>query len=128
MKNQKIKIAEYVLSQLGIPQDEKNIKKTIHDSWQNKRLKEQGGLGLTEMGFDLMVKAGFKSYRIKLDEPLIYDNQLILGLDHYINSPYYLTKKEIYVFNETTAIQLILFHGNVKKFIDAKIKNKMLID
>lgn len=128
MKNQKIEITKYILDQSGITIDEEILKRCIQTFWQNKRHKDCGGLGLTTAGFEALTKAGIKSYHIKLEEMLTFNNQLILGLDHYIGSPYYLTKKEIYVFNETTAIQLILFHGNIKKFIDAKIKNKMLID
>ena len=60
------------------------------------------------------------------DEPVEYTSQLIIWLDQFINCPWYVTKKEIFVFNENMAIQLVLFSGNITRFTAAKAKKPKL--
>jgi hypothetical protein len=90
--------------------------------WANRRKKVQGGLRLTEDGFAALQSAQIESYKVKFEEPLLLTNQLIIWLDHYIECPFYLNCKEIYVFNESMAIQLMLFSGDIQKFSAAKAK------
>jgi hypothetical protein len=52
-----------------------------------------------------------------------YNNQEIIWLDNFIDCPWFLTKKEIFVFGEKMAVQLVLFSGNIKKFAHAKAEN-----
>ncbi len=123
MKNQKIEVTKYVLTQLNRPTDDKTLRTFIRILWKNPRQKLKGGLSLTKQGFESLTKAEIKSYRIKFEEILNFDNKIILGLDNFINAPFYVTSREIHVFDETTAIQLVLFGGDVKKFVNAKHKN-----
>lgn len=115
------------MNQLQIPLDKKIVKKTILTFWQNPRIKSRGGLGLTPAGFEAFKKANIKNYHIKFDEKINFDAKMILGLDNFINSPFYVNKNEIWVFDESTAIQLVLFGGNIQKYVLAKYrKNKSL--
>lgn len=119
--NQKTEITKYVAGQFNLPTDEKSIRKLVPAWWFNPRIKETGGLRLTDEGFARLT-AHIKAHKVLLDEPVEYTNQLIIWLDKFINCPWYVTKKEIFVFNETTAIQLVLFSGNITRFSAAKAK------
>jgi hypothetical protein len=44
----------------------------------------------------------------------------MIWLDRFIDGPWHITKKSIVVFKEKTAVQLILFSGDVQKFGLAK--------
>lgn len=114
--NQKFEITKIVLDTLELPNDEERIRKTIPTWWYNTRRKEKGGLRLTEQGFEALQKADIKSYEIKFDEPLTPTNKLIVWIDQNIDCPYFITSRKIWVFGEKTAVQLVLFSGNIQKF------------
>jgi len=118
--NQKYEITKAVLESLGLVADEKRIKQTIPIWWVNSRKKAKGGLRLTEQGFTCFQNADIKSDKVKFDEPIFYTNQLVIWIDNNINCPFYITDKEIYVFDEKMAVQLVLFSGNIERFCNAK--------
>lgn len=120
--NQKIDITKYVATQFGLPTDDNAINRLIPQWWYNPRKKETGGLRLTDEGFARLT-AHVKSHKIDFDEPITYTNQLIIWLDNFIDCPWYVTKKEIFVFNEKIAVQLVLFSGDIVRFSAAKAKN-----
>jgi hypothetical protein len=120
--NQKIDITKYVAVQSGLPTDEKSIRTLIAQWWQNPRKKEKGGLRLTDEGFARLTTQ-IKAHKVRFDQPVEYTNQLIIQLDNFIDCPWYVSKKEIYVFSERMAVQLVLFSGNIAKFSSAKAKN-----
>ena len=113
--NPKYEITKVVLESLGLPADEKRIKKTIPTWWFSTRIKDKGGLRLTEQGFDCLRKADIKCYEVKFDEPIVATNELIIWIDQNIDCPFFLTNRQIWVFGERTAIQLVLFSGNIAK-------------
>ena len=113
--NPKHEITKVVLESLGLPADEKRIKKTIPTWWFSTRIKDKGGLRLTEQGFDCLRKADIKCYEVKFDEPIVVTNELIIWIDQNIDCPFFLTNRQIWVFGERTAIQLVLFSGNIAK-------------
>ena len=119
---QKIEVTKYVAEQLKLATDEKSIKKLIPVFWQNPRDKEKGGLRLTDKGFEKLKEADIKVHRVRFDEPIHYTNQLIIWLDNFIDCPWYVTNREIFVFSEKMAVQLVLFGGNIAKFSAAKAK------
>ena len=99
-----------------------DFQSALNHWWSNRRKKVQGGLRLTEEGFAALQSAQIESYKVKFEEPLLLTNQLIIWLDHFIECPFYLNHKEIYVFSESMAIQLMLFSGDIQKFSAAKAK------
>lgn len=109
---------------MGLPATEERVRKTIPTWWYSTRQKEQGGLRLTEQGFEAFQKAGIKEYRVKFEDNIQFTNQLIIHLDQLIDSPFYLRNKEIYVFNEKMAVQLVLFSGNIQKYTLAKVRSQ----
>ena len=121
----KTDITRYIAEQFNLPTDEKSIRKLLPQWWFNYRNKEKGGLRLTDEGFARLT-AHIKAHKVTLDEPVEYTNQVIIWLDNLIESPWYITKDEIYVFDEKMAIQLVLFSGNIVRYSAAKAKNQKL--
>jgi hypothetical protein len=121
--DQRIEITKYVAGQLGLAVDDKSIHKLKQVFWCNFRSKSSGGLKLTDKGFESLIQAGLKSYQVKFEEPMQYTNQLIIHLDKFIDCPWFVTNKEIYVFNDKMAVQLVLFSGNIARFSNAKAKS-----
>jgi hypothetical protein len=114
--NQRFELTRYVLKEAGKPHDDVYVKKMFSAFWMNPRNKEKGGMRLTDSGWTWLNNAGIKYYQIDLPKEIEWTNQLIIRLDQFIDSPFYLTKKAIYVFTERMAVQLVLFSGNIQKF------------
>ncbi len=120
---QKAKITQAVLESLGLEANEKRVKQTLPIWWYSTRNKENGALRLTEQGFNCLTQADIKSYRIDFEHPIQPTNQLIIWLDNFMDCPFYLTNREIYVFSEKMAIQLVLFAGDIKQYVSIKARN-----
>ena len=120
--NQKSDITKYVAEQFGLSTDEKSIRKLIAQWWQNPRNKEKGGLRLTDEGFARLT-AHFTAHKVRFEDPVEYTNRLIIQLDNFIDCPWYITNKAVFVFNDKMAVQLVLFSGNIAKFSTAKAKS-----
>jgi hypothetical protein len=114
-------LTKVVSMQLGWPTDEKGLAKNHALIWQNPRKKDVGGMRLTEEGFTVFTEQmDMKSYDIEFPKEFTLTNQTTIWLDRFIDGPYYITKKSIIVFKEKTAVQLVLFSGDVEKFGMAK--------
>lgn len=119
----KIEITKYIIDNLKLNSpNEKNFKSWLHVIWQNPRLKPKGGFRLTQRGFELFSKSDIKYFEIKSDQDnFIQDNKFLLWLDNHFDSPFFITRYKIYVFNEHTAVQLVLFSGNIKNYYQAHL-------
>lgn len=114
-------LTQVVSTQLGWPTDAKALEKNHAVIWQNPRKKAQGGQRLTDEGFNVFtVQMDMKSYDIEFPKEFTLTNQVMIWLDRFIDGPWYMTKKSIVVFKEKTAVQLVLFSGDVAKFGMAK--------
>jgi hypothetical protein len=114
-------LTQVVSTQLGWPTDAKTLEKNHSLIWQNPRKKAQGGQRLTDEGFNVFtVQMDMKSYDIEFPKEFTITNQVMIWLDRFIDGPWYMTKKSIVVFKEKTAVQLVLFSGDVAKFGMAK--------
>jgi hypothetical protein len=120
--NQKIEITKYVAEKSGLSTDEKSIRKLVTAWWQNPRKKEKGGLRLTDEGFARLTTQ-FTAHKVRFEDPVEYTNRLIIQLDNFIDCPWYITNKAVFVFNDKMAVQLVLFSGNIAKFSTAKAKS-----
>ena len=117
----KQELTKLISTQLGWPADEKSLAKNHSIIWQNPRKKAQGGQRLTDEGFTVFTEQmDLKSYDIEFPKDFTLTNQVTIWLDRFIDGPYYITKKSIVVFKEKTAVQLVLFSGDVQKFGIAK--------
>ena len=92
------------------------IKKRKIDWWWNVRNKDSGGLRLTDFAIKYIEqKAELKTYKKKFPKDFSITPQVLLWLDNFIESPYYITKKSITVLKEKSAFELYLFSGDVQK-------------
>lgn len=117
--NQKLEITKKVLEILQLDSSDEKIKKIIPVWWQNPRRKEKGGLRLTDQGFEAFCRANIKFYEIKSEDPIIFTNQLSIWIDQNIDCPFHIKHKKIFVFGAKTAVQLVLFSGNIQKYFQA---------
>ena len=117
-------LTKIVSEQLGWPAEGKALAKNHQLIWLNPRKKDVGGMRLTDEGFAVFTEQmEMKSYDIEFPKEFTLTNQVTIWLDRFIDGPYYITKKSIVVFKEKTAVQLVLFSGDVQKFGLAKAMN-----
>ena len=120
--NHKIEITKYVATQSGLDITEKNLRKLVSLWWQNPRKKNKGGLRLTDEGF-ARISSNIKFHKVKFESPIEYTSQLVIQLDNFIDCPWYVTNRFIFVFSDKMAVQLVLFSGDIAKFSRAKAKS-----
>jgi hypothetical protein len=116
---------EVFLKAAGLPNG--NIEKYRSVWWCNLREKNDNGLRLTDQGIEFVeTHAEIKTYNIDLPKELKITPQILVWLDHYIQSPFYLGKNYIKVMSEKSAFELYLFSGDIRKMGMAKAMNKRL--
>lgn len=92
------------------------IKKYKAVWWWNVRSKEIGGLRLTEAGINFITNdADIKTYSIDLPKDFSVTPQILVWLDQFIESPFYINKRTITVLSEKAAFELYLFSGDIRK-------------
>ncbi len=85
------------LKQSDIAVSEANLKQYLSDWWQNTRGKAEGGLRLTEDGFDfLQENLDIQMYEIPFPRDFKFTTQTYIFLDQFITCPYYLTNRSIW--------------------------------
>jgi len=124
--NLKIEVTKYVASQLGLETTEKNLRLLKRKWWASTRIKDEGGLQLTEEGFMALHQADIKFHKITMENDIVFTNQKIIWLDNFITCPWFLANSHIFVFTESMAIQLVLFSGNIEKFLYSKAERAKL--
>jgi hypothetical protein len=92
------------------------IKKYKSLWWWNFRSKDSGGLRLTEEALTFIQEdAKIKTYKIEFPKEFAFTPQVLVWLDNFIDSPFYITKKFIVVLKEKAAFELYLFSGDIRK-------------
>jgi len=98
------------------PADTDIIKKHKSLWWWNFRSKDTGGLRLTEEAITFIQEdAKIKTYKIEFPKEFAFTPQVLVWLDNFIDSPFYITKKFIVVLKEKAAFELYLFSGDIRK-------------
>lgn len=94
-----------------------NLKIYTRQWWKNNRNKDEGGLRLTDEGFDFLKETiELKFYEIPLPRDQKLNTQTIIFLDQFIDCPYYLTERSIFVTDEKKSMELYLFSGDLQKY------------
>lgn len=115
-----LKAAEYDLT-------DHNIKRFHPHWWWNNRKKSEGGLRLTDAAFRFITQGtDLKIYTIDFPKEFSVTAQVLIWLDRFIDSPYYITKRSITVLKERAAFELYLFSGDVRKYGHNKAVQKRL--
>jgi hypothetical protein len=120
--DKKTLLTKTLLEKLEVSTDPKSIKDWYLLWWVNPRPHDFKSMRLTDRGCeDFENKLHLKSYQIDFPTPLeTITNKFILDLEHYIDGPYYISRKYIKVFTEKMAVQLILFGGDLDRYSTAK--------
>jgi hypothetical protein len=93
-----------------------SVKKYKSLWWWNFRSKDSGGLRLTEEAMTFIQEdAKIKTYKIEFPKEFAFTPQVLVWLDNFIDSPFYITKKFIVVLKEKAAFELYLFSGDIRK-------------
>ena len=107
------------------PLHDESIKTAYFTWWQNVRESYQArSLRLTKIGLDWLKDLDIKTYEIKFPAKIIFTPQTFLWLDEFVDSPYYIDKKQIIVTMEKMALQLMMFSGDVTKYGLARAMSK----
>lgn len=104
------------LTQLGQSTDDASVKNYYNLWWKNTREKEVGGLRLTELGLNTLKEIGVETYTIPYPVEMELTTNVVIFLDQYINSPYYIDGKSITVTDERKAVELSLFAGDLRRY------------
>ena len=101
------------------------LKQYLSEWWQNTRAKEQGGLRLTNAGFEFVRnELDLATYDVPFPKDFEMTTNTIIWLDQFITCPYYLFKNSIVVLDERKAMELHLFSGDIKKYGLTKAMNR----
>lgn len=115
------------LKEAGEDASDESIKKYRPVFWFNVRSKNNAGLRLTEQGITFIEEqAKIRTYKIDLPKDISISPQLLVWLDQQLDSPFFLTKKQITVLREKAAFEIYLFSGDIKKMGYAKAMSKRL--
>jgi len=74
--------------------------------------KNSKGTRFTGAGFEA-ARTIWKTYTIKLPEKYIIVNRTLLMLDDRMTWPYYLSKRQLVLFNEMDAFEFSLYSGDI---------------
>lgn len=115
------------LEAAGQTPNEKDIKKFRTIWWQNVRSKNNGGLRLTEQALEfIQEQSQIKTYTINIPKEIKFTPQILVWLDQFIDSPYFINHRHIIVLKEKSAFELYLFHGDIRKMGYAKAMSRRL--
>lgn len=110
---------------LDVPPETQKKYKSIW--WWNIRNKDSGGLRLTEEALKFIEEyAKIKTYKIDFPEQFAFTPQVLVWLDNFIDSPFFINKKYIVVLKEKAAFELYLFSGDIRKMGHNKALAKRL--
>jgi hypothetical protein len=105
------------LKSAGLAVSEENLLLYARKWFMNNRKKDEGGLRLTEDGFEFVqTTLDLKVYEVPFPASLDLKPQVILFLDKFIDCPYFLTPETITVLGERKAFELHLFSGDVRQY------------
>lgn len=115
------------LQAANLQTDFETIKKYKTVWWWNIRGKAEGGLRLTEEALQFIENtANIKTYKIEFPKEFSFTPQVLVWLDKFIDSPFFINKKYIVVLKEKSAFELYLFSGDVRKLGHNKALAKRL--
>lgn len=105
------------LKQLGKTVSDVTVKEHLPHWWQNTRVKEEGGLRLTDEGLRIILEElELQTYDVPYPPDFEFTTQSIIFLDKFITCPYYIGRRSITVTDEKKAMELHLFSGDIRKY------------
>ena len=116
----KKKLTEELLKQLD-PDLGVTVKRAMHTWWFN--IRKNGGMRLTGPGYTVFTEQlDLARYEWTIQDPLAFNQHVILALDRKIQMPYYISAtkgipKKIVFFGSQEAVMVNLY-GNLQQFLD----------
>lgn len=105
------------LKQANIAVNELTVKEYLPLWWQNTRVKNEGGLRLTEAGYDFLTETlQIEMHDVNFPPDFEQTTQTLIFLDNFIDCPYYLTRNKLIVSDQKKAVELHLFSGDIRKY------------
>jgi hypothetical protein len=105
------------LQQANITITDSTIREYMPIWWRNSRVKDEGGLRLTEEGLKFVQdRLQLHTYDVPFPQEFTITTQVLIFLDKFIDCPYYLAADGIIVTNEKKAMELHLFSGDIRKY------------
>ena len=105
------------LKNANIAIGENTLKEYMPMWWKNSRSKNFGGLRLTDEGITFVKeKLQLQTYDVPFPNDFNLTTQVIIFLDKYLDTPYYLADDGVIVTNEKKAMELMLFSGDIRKY------------
>ena len=105
------------LKNANISIGENTLKEYMPMWWKNSRSKNFGGLRLTDEGISFIKeKLQLQTYDVPFPNDFNLTTQVIIFLDKYLDTPYYLADDGVIVTNEKKAMELMLFSGDIRKY------------
>lgn len=105
------------LKQLNKSVNESAVKEYSPLWWQNTRVKNEGGLRLTDEGYRMLTEEiQLATYDVPYPPDFEFTTQTIIFLDKFIDCPYYIGHRSLVVTNEKKALELHLFAGDIRKY------------
>ena len=115
------------LEAAGLEADSDTLKQYRSVWWWNVRDKDKGGQRLSEQALTFINDhAKIKTYKVDFPKDFAITPQVLVWLDNFIESPYFITKKYIVVLRERAAFELYLFSGDIRKMGYNKALSKRL--
>jgi hypothetical protein len=109
--------------------DPANVKLHLYKWWQSHRSKAEGGLRLSDEGFEFLVsELELKCYTIPFTDPIDLSPQVIIFFDRHMDCPYFLTNSAITVFSERKSFELYMFSDDIRRYGLVKAMNKQTSD
>ena len=105
------------LKQLDQPVNNLSVRSALAEWWRNPRSKAKGGMRLTEEGYRMMTEdLDISFYEVPYAPDMNFTTQIIIWLDNFIDCPYYLDKRSMFVSDDKKALELHMFSGDIKKY------------
>ena len=113
------------LKQIGIAITLATLKEYIPIWWQNTRIKETGGLRLTDEGLRVVVdEVQLATYDVPFPQDFELTTNSIIWMDNFLDCPWYLGRHGIIVTDERKAVELSFFSGDGRKYGITKALNR----
>ncbi len=113
------------LNELGRSTDEANVQLHLQKWWQSRRTKQQGGLRLSDEGYEFLVKElSLQEHEIPFTDKIELSPSIIIFFDQFLDCPYYLTNQSLTVFSEKKAFELHMFSDDIRKYGLVKAINR----
>jgi hypothetical protein len=118
---------EFLTNWLGYEPTALVIEKYYQKWWKNIRENGERSLRLTYDGFTFLKNNNLlKFYQIDVLD-VVYTSKVMLQLDKYLVCPWYLSSNStIWVSREKTAVELILFGGDLVKYGNSKYQSELM--